>query len=175
MPSCGRWYYAIGNFGADLGIDVTWTHLKELSQQATVFSTELECAGFYGWPCSWENEGMTFPTDRVTTNLSYVSGDLSAHLSWRWVAKTDNAAPKQSADWGFPDPDLAVPYVEAKNYFDLGFAWEFNEHLIARLTIANLTDTEAPMMADAVWDKNTDTRMYDIFGRSYTLSFSINY
>jgi hypothetical protein len=31
------------------------------------------------------------------------------------------------------------------------------------------------MMADAVWDKNTDTRMYDIFGRSYTLSFSLNY
>jgi outer membrane receptor protein involved in Fe transport len=166
---------AIGNAGADVAIDITWTHLRELSSRPTVFSAELDCAGFYGWPCSSENEGMTFPADRVTTNLSYVSGALSAHLSWRWIAKTDNAAPKQSGDWGFPDPDLAVPYVEAKNYFDLGFAWEFNEHLVARLTIANLTDTEAPMMADAVWDKNTDTRMYDIFGRSYTLSFSLEY
>jgi outer membrane receptor protein involved in Fe transport len=68
-----------------------------------------------------------------------------------------------------------VPYVKQKNYLDLGVAYEFNEHLIARLTVANLTDTDPPMMADAVWDKNTDTRMYDIFGRSYTLSFSLNY
>ena len=45
----------------------------------------------------------------------------------------------------------------------------------ARLTIANLTDTDPPMMADAVWDKNTDTRMYDIFGRSYTLSLALSY
>jgi outer membrane receptor protein involved in Fe transport len=68
-----------------------------------------------------------------------------------------------------------VPYVKSKNYFDLGFAYQFSEHLIARLTIANLTDTDPPMMADWVWDKNTDTRMYDIFGRSYTLTLSMTY
>jgi len=169
---------AIGNNGADISVNVIWTHLRELSSQGTVYSTRLDCAGYFGWPCGWEMggmEGMTFPTDRVTTSLSYASGDLSAHLSWRWIDKTDNGAPLQSADWGVPDPDLAVPYVEQKSYLDLGVAYEFNEHLVARLTVANLTDTEAPMMADAVWDKNTDTRMYDIFGRSYTLSFSLNY
>ena len=30
-------------------------------------------------------------------------------------------------------------------------------------------------MADQTWDQNTDTGMYDIFGRSYTLAFSLNY
>ena len=30
-------------------------------------------------------------------------------------------------------------------------------------------------MADWVWDKNTDTRLYDIFGRSYTVSVSLQY
>jgi outer membrane receptor protein involved in Fe transport len=164
---------AVGDNGADISINVIWTHLTELSSQETVYSTPRDCAGYFGWPC--DNDGMTFPADRVTTSLSYASGDLSAHLSWRWIDKTDNAAPFQSADWGVPDPDLAVPYVKQKNYLDLGVAYEFNEHLIARLTVANLTDTDPPMMADAVWDKNTDTRMYDIFGRSYTLSFSLNY
>jgi len=166
---------AIGYDGADLAVEVIWTHLKEMTSQATPFSKSLDCGGYFGWPCSWENDGMTFPTDRVTTNLSYASGDLSALLSWRWIDKTDNAAPLQSGDFGFPDPDLAVPYVERKSYLDLGVAYEFSESVTARLTIANLTDTKAPMMADAVWDKNTDTRMYDIFGRSYTLSFSLNY
>jgi len=167
---------AVGDHAADISVNVIWTHLKELSSQGTVYSTPLDCAGYYGWPCSEEAfDGMTFPTDRVTTSLSYASGDLTAYLSWRWIDQTDNAAPFRSADWGVPDPDLAVPYVKQKNYLDLGVAYEFNEHLVARLTVANLTDTEAPMMADAVWDKNTDTRMYDIFGRSYTLSFSLNY
>ena len=166
---------AIGDHGADISVNVIWTHLRELSSKATVYSTPLDCAGYYGWPCTLEDDGMTFPTDRVTTSLSYASGNVNARLSWRWIDKTDNGAPLQSADFGWPDPDLAVPYVKQKNYLDLGVAYEFNEHLVARLTVANLTDTEAPMMADAVWDKNTDTRMYDIFGRSYTLSFSLNY
>jgi outer membrane receptor protein involved in Fe transport len=166
---------AIGDFGASLDVGLTWTHLQELSSQPTPFSTALDCAGYYGWPCIVESDGMTFAADRIATSLRYTSGDLSAHLNWRWIGKTDNAAPFRSADFGWPDPDLAIPFVKQKNYFDLGIAYEFSEHVTARLTIANLTDTEAPLMADAVWDKNTDTRMYDIFGRSYTLSFSLSY
>lgn len=73
------------------------------------------------------------------------------------------------------DLDLAVPDVKSKNYIDLGFAYRFGDHVTAGLTIANVTDTDPPMMADWVWDKNTDTRMYDIFGRSYTLSVSLQY
>lgn len=34
---------------------------------------------------------------------------------------------------------------------------------------------DAPLMADAVTSNNTDTRMYDIFGRSYSLSPSMRY
>ncbi len=167
---------AIGDFGASLDVSLTWTHLQELSSQPTSFSTSLDCGGYYGWPCTIDSDGLTFPENRITTSLEYSAGDLSAHLSWRWIDKTLNAAPLRSADVGWPDPDLAIPLVEQKNYFDLGFAYEFGDHLTARLTIANLTDTDAPMMADATGgNNNTDTRMYDIFGRSYTLSFSLSY
>ncbi|NIV18849.1 MAG: TonB-dependent receptor [Woeseiaceae bacterium] len=166
---------AIGNTGADFGVNLIWTHVFELKYQQTLFSTALDCIGTYGWPCTFRNDGMTFPTDRVTTSLSYASGNLSAHLSWRWISGSDNGAPLRAADFGFPDPILVIPRIERKNYVDLGLAWEFNEHVTARLTIANLGDSGPPLMADAVWDKNTDTRMYDIFGRSYTLAFSLNY
>ena len=166
---------AITDFSASLDVNVAWTHLQEFSSQPTPFGTSLDCAGYYGWPCIEEHDGMTFPENRITTSLRYSSGDLSAHLNWRWIDETLNSAPLRSGDFGWPDPDLAVPSVKQKNYFDLGLAYEFSEHVTARLTIANLTDTDAPMMADAVMDKNTDTRMYDIFGRSYTLSFSLSY
>ncbi len=118
---------------------------------------------------------MTHPKDRVTTNMSYASGDFTAHLTWQWIDRVDNASPKRSADFGFPDPVLAIPYVEVKNYFDLGLSYRFNDNIQAHLTIANLTDEEAPNMADQTWDQNTDTGMYDIYGRSYTLAFQLNY
>ena len=55
-------------------------------------------------------------------------------------------------------------------------AGSFGDRVTAGLTIANLSDTEPPMMAHWAWGgKNTDTRMYDIFGRSNTLSVSLLY
>jgi len=46
--------------------------------------------------------------------------------------------------------------------------------IIGRLSIANLTETSPAFMADAA-AVNTDPGMYDLFGRSYTLSFSLQY
>jgi len=166
---------AITDSYADLDINVIWTHVRENSTQGTPFSTVLECVGYFGWPCWDQGPGVTYPTDRVITNLSYSSGDLTANLTWRWIDKTDNAAPLQSADFGVPDPVLAVPSVKARNYLDLGIGYRFSDNIEARLMISNLTDTQAPNMADATWDQNTDTAMFDIYGRSYTLAFSLNY
>jgi outer membrane receptor protein involved in Fe transport len=168
---------SVGNAGANLTVNIIWTHLSELSNQNTTFSTRVECAGTFGWPCTEQSDGMTWPTDRVTTSLRYDAGDLSANLNWRWIDKTDNGVYVGAPLIGIPVSDLdpAIPAVASKSYFDLSFAYTFSDHVVAGLTIANLTETDPPMMADWVWDKNTDTRMYDIFGRSYTLSFSLNY
>jgi outer membrane receptor protein involved in Fe transport len=169
-------WLALGDGAADLTINLVWTHVNENSYQATPFSSIWDCAGRFGWPClQVDVAGATFPRNRVTTSLSYASGDLTTYLSWRWIAPTDNAAPLNSAAWGYPDPDLAIPSVADRTYMDLGIGYRFSDNIAARLTIANLTGTAAPNMADAVIDKNTDTSMYDIYGRSYTLSFSLNY
>jgi outer membrane receptor protein involved in Fe transport len=167
----------IGNAGASLTADIVWSHLRELLSQETPFSSVVECAGTFGQPCRNRVDGMTWPTDRVTTRLRYDSGNLSAYVNWRWIARTDNGVFELARLIGFPVEDVnsAVPYAAAKNYFDTGLAYRFGDHVTVGLTIANLTDTDPPMMANWVWDKNTDTRMYDIFGRSYTLSVSLLY
>ena len=53
--------------------------------------------------------------------------------------------------------------------------YRFNDNIIGRLLIANLTATNPAFMADAGAAGNTDPGMYDLFGRSYTLSFSLEY
>ena len=53
--------------------------------------------------------------------------------------------------------------------------YRFNDHIAARLTIANLFDTDPVFMASAVISNNTDSGMYDLFGRSYQLSVALRY
>lgn len=45
----------------------------------------------------------------------------------------------------------------------------------ARFTIANLTDQDPPLMANNSHGPNTDTTLYDIFGRSYSLALSLRF
>jgi outer membrane receptor protein involved in Fe transport len=170
-------FLAVGDAGADLSVNIMWSHVVELTSQNTPFSSVIDCAGTFGWPCTDLIDGMTWPTDRVTSRLGYVSGPFAANLTWRWVDGSRNGAYVGAPLVGIPvsDLDLAVPDVKRKNYFDVSFSYLLGDHVMGLLTVANLTDTGPPMMADWVWDKNTDTRMYDIFGRSYTLSFSFHY
>jgi outer membrane receptor protein involved in Fe transport len=167
----------IGNAGASLTADIVWSHLQELQSQETPFSSVVECAGTFGRPCLTRVDGQTWPEDRVMTRLRYDSENLSAYLNWRWIAETDNGVYELARLIGYPVEDVnsAVPHAAAKNYFDFGLAYRFSDHVTAGLTIANLSDTDPPMMAQWAFDKNTDTRLYDIFGRSYTLSISLLY
>ena len=168
----------IGDSSADLNINFIWTHVLELSGQSTPFSTVLDCVGTFGWPCDDLIDGITWPKDRMLSKFTYASGDFAANLPWRWTGKSDNGvfvgAP---LFYGIPASDLdpEITDVGAKGYFDASFSYVFGEHLIALLTIANLSDNDPPMMADWVKNKNTDTRLYDIFGRSYTLSLSMRF
>lgn len=162
----------------EFSVDFIWSHLIELSNQDTPFSTVVDCAGTFGWPCTNRLDGMTWPENRVTTRLRLDAPRFSAQLNWRWIDRTENGTYLGAEIYyglSRSDLDLAAPEVATKDYFDLSFVYRFGENLTAGITVANLTDTDPPLMADAVWDKNTDTRMYDIFGRSYTLSVSMQY
>jgi len=156
---------------SQLSINSTWTHILSTRTQENVVTTIQECAGLFGWPCEAFEHGISFPENRLTTNFDYTSGALNIHLTWRWIDGMDNAAQLGADILGWGDLDLAVPDVPSFNYFDLGFGYRFNDHFYARMGINNLTDEQAPLMADAVNRNNTDTRLYDIFGRTYFFSF----
>ncbi len=135
----------------------------------------IDCAGRFGWPCSIAATGQTFPQDRVTTRLDYASDDLTAHLTWRWMSGTKNAAELGAQLSGVTDPDIGVPSIGSRSYLDLAASYRFSDEIVARATIANVTDTSPPFMADAVTSNNTDTTLYDIFGRSYSLRLSLQF
>jgi len=168
---------AISGGDAQLSVRSVWTHTLSTTLQESVASETIECAGFYGWPCDaiFPGATATWSKNRVTTNANYLSGPWNIHLTWRWIEGTVNAAPIGTDALGWPPPDLAIPKIGDENYFDLGTAYAVSEHITLRFGINNLLDNDPPMMADAVFNNNTDTLMFDTFGRSYYMSLSANY
>lgn len=164
---------AIGNNSADLVVNLTWTRMLEQKSQATAFGTIKECVGLFGSPCGTFGVG-TFPRDRVTTTFNYASGDWSMNLLWQWISSADNARPLVVDLFGAPEPLLSIPSISSRNYLDLGVGYRLSDNIIARLAIANLTDKIPPLQAGQ-GNINTDSAMYDVFGRAYTLSFSLTY
>lgn len=155
--------------------NVVWTHAKRNSVKELPFGTSLRCAGYFGFPCDAAADGITYPEDRITANFSYLSGKLGAYLTWRWISGSDNAELLVPEFLGTPEPDLAITEIGSNSYFDLGASYQLSDQINLRLNISNLLDRDAPLMADAVTSNNTDTRMYDIFGRSYSLRLSLRY
>ncbi|MCH7637637.1 MAG: TonB-dependent receptor, partial [Proteobacteria bacterium] len=163
---------------AQISVNLVWTHTLENRWQLNPVTQIVDCAGFFGFFCSIGIEagvGQTLPKNRVTTHVSYASGPLRIHLTSRWIDGTTNAAKMEAQFFGFPEPLLAIPSIGSKHYLDLGFGYEFNDNITARFGINNLADTDAPNMADAVVQNNTDSMLYDVFGRSFYLSVSAQF
>jgi outer membrane receptor protein involved in Fe transport len=166
---------ALGSSGADISVNVYWTHMLTNKEQENPATEILDCAGYFGWPCDTDARTAVYPENRVTSNIHYRSGSFETHLTWRWIDGTDNAALLESAVRGEPAANTAVPSVGSKHYLDLGFGYTFGDALAARFGITNLLETDPPMMADAVWGPNTATGLYDVFGRSYYLTLSAQF
>lgn len=168
----------IGGAGARIAIDMIWSHLLQFKQQENPVTQVYDCAGRFGWPCydgEVFNGAQTFAENRVTTYANYSAGPWSMHLTWRWIEGTDNAAPLSLDFQTFDDPVLATPDVSARSYVDAGVGYRFRDRFSVRLNINNLFDTKPPQMANAVLSNNTDTGTYDVFGRSFFLSFSADF
>ena len=161
--------------GASLNVNLMWTHLLDSTIQAAAGGTRLDCAGGFGFPCNLATDGLTYPENRVTTSLAYRSGGFGGFLTWRWLEGTQNAEPRNSALLGEPVRELAVPEIGSRSYLDVSLSYDLTDYFEARLTVANLLDTSPPVIGDAVSNNNVDTRLYDIFGRAYTLGVSLDW
>ena len=157
----------------DLVVDLVWTHMLENSFQETSFGTLFDCGGKFGAPCNDAKDGTTYPRDRITTNFNYNRNDINAFLNWRWISgsTTNMGAIEEFYGAG----DYVITEVNDRHYFDLGLGYRFNDNVVARMTVANITDQSPVFMAWWGRSANTDPGMYDIFGRSYTLAISMEF
>jgi len=163
-------FLTIGDQAAHINARLIWTHMLSNKVQENPATDVLDCAGHFGWPCTFRDG--TYPEDRVTTTVYYESGALDIHLTWRWIEGTESAVSLLSYISWVPNP--AVPSVNDEQYVDLGMAYTFGDNVTVRLGVNNLFDNSPPQMADSA-SYNTDTGLYDVFGRSYYLTLSAQF
>lgn len=160
---------------AGLAVNLVWTHLMSVESQQNPATTILNCLGRFGGDCNLWEKGKTQPVDKVMLAADYTSGPMFVHLNWRWIGGSENAAQLGFDILGLGQANPAIPHIGTKNYIDLGFGWRVNDDISVRFGINNLTDNQPPFMANNVYGNNTDTQLYDIFGRSYFLSVSASF
>lgn len=157
---------AIGNGGAtlDLSLVSTWQFDDEtvtLAGQAAV-----ECAGFYGGPCSSDGIRIT-PDYRGIFMANYLAGGLRLGLRWRSIGDlelADDAFPNENGD------------LSAEHYFDLNGSYTFSDRFQVFAGITNVGDNQPPVIGfRAGGDSNTNIPLYDPLGRRFfggvTVSF----
>jgi len=166
-----------GSGSADLDVSVVWTHLTENSVQNDPASSTFQCAGKFGFSCDFFGFDNVFPENRVRTSVAWVAEDWRASLAWYWIDGTRNSARDVGPAFGIP-PEFINPAIEtigSKSYIDLNVNYLITDNVTLGLTVANLFDEGPAFMADNGSQANTDTEMYDVFGRAYTLRLSLNY
>jgi outer membrane receptor protein involved in Fe transport len=166
-----------GSGSADLDVSVVWTHVTENSIQGDPASTVFECVGKFGFACDFFGNDNVFPENRMRASAAWVAENWRASLAWYWIEGTQNSARDVGPAFGIP-PEFITPAIEtigSKSYIDFDLNYQLTDNLRLGLTVANLFDESPAFMADNGSQANTDTEMYDVFGRAYTLRLSLNY
>ena len=166
-----------GSGGADLDVSLVWTHVTENSIQGDPASTVFECIGKFGWACGFFGNDWVFPEDRLRTSAAWVAENWRASLAWYWIEGTQNSARDVAPAFGIPVEAInpAIETIGSKSYLDLDVNYELSDNLTLGLTVANLLDESPAFLADNGNQANTETEMYDVFGRAYTLRLSLSY
>jgi outer membrane receptor protein involved in Fe transport len=162
-----------GDRGLQLDFSLVWTHVLELESQENPVSSMLDCRGYFGAPCRFPF-GMA-PEDRVTTGIGVSTDRLRVALNTQWISGTDNWGKVDHLYFGGDPAIMAIPSIGSRFYTDLNISYEFGDGISAALGVNNLLDTTSPQMAQRGSSNNTEPGFYDVFGRSYRVSFAFRF
>ena len=110
---------------------------------------------------------FNYPKYRANLTTSYDIGPVGISLNTRYQSggKADRMATDEQYD------DNSVP---SRTYFDLSARYTFGNHVL-NLAVNNLTDQMPPYMAFGEPGIYANSTVYDVIGRSYSLSYSLSF
>jgi len=141
----------------DVGVDYIGTYTNESSFLPGPGEDLIECAGNFGVVCG---EPQAEYKHRMT--FSYSTDDFNAQLLWRYVGEVNDDD---------DETDYFVETIDGTSYFDLAGTYFLTDNYRITAGIDNLLDEEPPVIGDNDEQSNTYPATYDVFGRTYFVSF----
>ncbi len=162
------------NTGFDAGnvgeFDLALTAHQYLTNE---FQTEavqpiVDCKGIYGTSCD------PVPEFRSTFRVSWFRDQLDASLLWRHIGSMDAQANEAAALFS------AFRSVDAQEYFDLTFGYEYQDIGRISLLISNLLDEDPPILGQDTGtttfnNANTFPALFDTMGRTYYVNLKFTF
>lgn len=126
----------------------------------------VECAGFYGGPCSSDAVRIT-PDFRGFLGVNYVSGPITINNQFRYIDDLELSPlspPTQSGTLG------------AETYWDISVRAKVLDKVELFGGINNLLDNQPPVMGFAAGgDSNTNPQLFDVIGRQFFIGAAVKF
>lgn len=151
---------------ATLGLQLVGTWQFEDSNVPLAGLASVECAGFYGGPCSSDSVRIT-PDFRAFANVTYASGPVTIRNQVRYIDDVELSplsAPNQAGT------------VAAETYWDLFVGFQLREEIELFGGLNNVLDNQPPILGFAAGgDANTNVQLYDVVGRQFYLGARLRF
>ncbi len=142
-----------------LQFDTTVAYLRTYKVAGLLGSPTLNYAGSAGF--GGVGGGITHPTWKANTSVTYSTGPFSITGRWRFIDKmihSDKVANAAST----------TPGVPAYSYFDANLQFVIEKRFTLGAGLNNITDKAPPFISAA--PLTTDAATYDVVGRSFYVS-----
>lgn len=159
-------YLALPGEGADLQLTLVAT--RQLDKETRVIDTEptIECAGFFGGPCSSDSVRIT-PDLSALLRANWVSGPADVSVQLNYIGALDLHPD------AFP---IQKDRVGALYYVDLNGGYQIGDRIRIFAGVQNLFDKAPPIIGlRAGGDSNTNVETYDPLGRRYFFGASVGF
>ena len=159
-------YLALPGRTANLDLSLALTRQIEQSSQTLPGDPTVECAGFYGGPCSSDARRIT-PDLRALVRASWRSGPLNVAVEMTHIGDLDlhpDAFPNENGTLG------------SRAYWDLSAGFELRENIRFFGGVNNVFDKQPPVLGfRAGGDHSTNPQLFDPLGRRYFVGVNVGF
>lgn len=157
-------YLALPGSGASLDLMVVATRQFDDKTQVLEGQPEVDCAGFYGGPCSGDSVRIT-PDFRALVRADWRSGPLLL------AAEVTHIGELELHPLAFPNE---VGSLDTYTYMDLIFGFDLGNNINIFGGMNNVFDKQPPVLGfRAGGDHSTNPQLFDPLGRRFFIGASI--
>ncbi|MBT8079454.1 MAG: TonB-dependent receptor [Gammaproteobacteria bacterium] len=155
--------------GSTLSVSLRSTFLDNWEETPVVgLPTINDCEGTFGDICRQE----PIPEMLHNTRVTWLNGPLTVSMLWRYMDSVESDTIRNN---GVDPATLAVPKIDAANYVDLSFAYQFTDAFRLNLGFKNIFDELPTFVGDEQEQGNSFPSSYNLLGPRVFLSGSYHF